>query len=109
MDLGTVVFYKVAHKEPIYYDFNLFGFHGRPAWAMLIIKSIATRSCDLSAKSVFPSVLGETNDILLLIMVFDDYASTDDFEAPTETSLVDYVSGKDEAGFLYFKVLNEDG
>ena len=121
-DLGTVVFFrKVVDDEPSYYHMNITAFYGRPAWAILTavknaditsenpIRSVATSSCDLSSKSIFPSVYGKTDDVLLLSMVFDDHASIQEFGAPIGTKMESYVSGHDEAGFLYSRKLTSEG
>lgn len=121
-DLGTVVFYrKVTDYEPSNYHMNITAYFGRPAWAILTavknaditnenpVRSVATASCDLSDSSKFPSVYGKTDDVLLLSMVFDDYASVSDFQPPLGTKMESYVSGYDEAGFLYSKELTNEG
>jgi len=100
---------------------DIAAYFGRPAWAILTavknaditdenpVRSVATASCDSSDSSKFPSVYGKTNDLLLLSMVFDDYASVSDFQAPSGTNMEGYISGYDEAGFLYSKELTREG
>lgn len=121
-DLGTVVYFrKITDYEPSYYHMNITAYYGRPAWAILTavknadissenpVRSVATTSCDKSDSSIFPSVYGKEGDLLLLSMAFDDYASMQEFQAPTGTTMEKYVSGHDEAGFLYSKELNSVG
>ncbi|NVJ60249.1 MAG: DUF5011 domain-containing protein [Gammaproteobacteria bacterium] len=117
-DLATVVFTKpVTSGDNSSYSFNLRG--SKPSWAIMTavrgadlsnpIRDVATESNDGSADSLFPSVYGETNDLLLLSMAFDDTAQRDDFQAPDGMTLVDWTRGSDEAGFLYSERLSSNG
>ncbi|WP_144394542.1 hypothetical protein [Pleionea sediminis] len=117
-DLATVVFTKsVSSNEPNNYSFNLRG--KKPTWAIMTavrganlnnpIRDVATESDDGSSDSLFPSVYGKENDLLLLSMAFDDTAQKDDFRAPDGMELVDWTRGSDEAGFLYSETLSSTG
>jgi len=120
-DLGTVVFYrKVTNYEPSYYYLNITARYGRPAWAILTavenadidsenpVRSVATTSCDKTNHSIFPSVYGETDDLLLLSLAYDDRAVEENFPPPNGTKVESYISGRDETGFLYSKELEID-
>ncbi|NVJ62264.1 MAG: hypothetical protein HWE27_17890 [Gammaproteobacteria bacterium] len=117
-DLATVVFTKsVSNSEPNNYSFNLRG--SKPTWSIMTalrgvdlnkpIIDVATESNDGSSDSLFPSVYGEKNGLLLLSMAFDDTAQRDDFGAPNGMSLVDWTRGSDEAGFLYSQSISSNG
>lgn len=119
-DLGTVVYYRTIYSpddvEDSYY-IRIRGSH--PSWAILTalrgidpddpVHGVAAQSRDRTSDSLFPSVLGNAGDILLLSMAFDDRASRSDFAAPDDTDLLGYTSGFDEAGFLYGTVLSTSG
>ena len=132
-DLAQAVYYKVAGpSEPSSYSFDLNrnGSGGAPGWLVLT----ALRGADTSdpivdfdnsgmqdgdRDSIFPSVYGESGGMVLLSMSNDDGPKTgvscSDFEAPSGTSryscnLANSNScDKDEAGFLYGKVLTSTG
>lgn len=70
------------------------------------MRSVATTSCNKTNHSIFTSAYGETDDLLLLSLVFDDRAAEEQFPAPNGTKVEGYVSGRDEAGFLYSKELD---
>jgi len=72
------------------------------------VRSVATTSCDKTNHSIFPSVYGETDDLLLLSLVYDDRAVEENFPPPNGTKVESYISGRDEAGFLYSKELEID-
>ncbi|MCU0660756.1 MAG: hypothetical protein MUC50_00335 [Myxococcota bacterium] len=135
-DLGQVVFYKTAgSSEPGSYTFNLNkGSSGEPGWAFLTalrgaattspVRSLANKGCDNDVHSKFPSVYGQSGDMLLLSQAFDDAVSQSTFGAPSGTSLFGYVTGErqyvsaadqnsslenDETGFLYGAKLTSTG
>jgi hypothetical protein len=56
-------------------------------------------SCDKEPGSVFPSVNGKVNDILLLSQSFDDTANIEHFLPPEGTMLLDWIKGDDEVSF----------
>ena len=60
------------------------------------IVSASSASCDRESDSVFPSVYGEENDVLLLSQSFDDTASVSDFKPPDGTSLLGWTRSEDE-------------
>ena len=104
-DLGTVMFYrKVTIDDPSYWNIDLPG--GTTTWAILTavtnvneqrpIVSTSVTSCDRASKSVFPSVFGGENDVLLLSQSFDDTALIGDFKPPTGTSLLGWTRSEDE-------------
>ena len=110
------MFYRPAGSETSF-SFDLIG--RAPSWAILVavngidetnpVRSVALTSCDKKKQSVFPSVNGEENDLLLLSQAFDDPASDAQFPAPLNTTLVSSTRGPDEAGFVYMKTLTETG
>ena len=42
-------------------------------------------------------------------MAFDDTATRNKFQAPSGTSMLDFIAGKDEAGVIYGKTLTANG
>jgi hypothetical protein len=121
LDLVTVLFYRtVIIDTPIAWNMTLRG--SQPTWAIItaipnvnaeipINQTLGVRgtSCDRKYQSVFPSVYGKEDDILLLSQAFDDTASTTDFLAPEGTTRLGYIRSWDEAGFLYGKELRRTG
>ena len=104
-DLGTVLFYrKVTGDDPGYWNIDLPG--GTTTWAILTaitnvneqrpIVSASVTSCDRASDSVFPSVFGGENDVLLLSQSFDDTASIGGFMPPAGTSLLGWTRSEDE-------------
>jgi hypothetical protein len=104
-DLGTVLFYrKVTLDDPGCWNIKLRG--GTTTWAVITairnvndqkpIVSASSASCDRESDSVFPSVYGEENDVLLLSQSFDDTASVSDFKPPDGTSLLGWTRSEDE-------------
>jgi hypothetical protein len=94
----------------------------QPSWAIItaipnvnaetpINQTLGVRgtSCNRKYQSVFPSVYGKEDDILLLSQAFDDIASTTDFLAPEGSTRLGWVRSSDEAGFLYGKELRRTG
>jgi len=135
-DLAQVVLYRfVAYNEPWSYEFDLNrDTSGHPGWAILAairgadlsnpIRDWSHRGCDRTTASEFPSVYGETGDLVLLSQSFDDPASADAFLAPIGTELLGYVTGErdyvsaydhntplhnDETGFLFGGTLDRTG
>jgi cytochrome c peroxidase len=117
-DLATVVFYKtLSANENRNYSFNLRGNH--PTWAILSavrgannndpIRNVATESNDNNADSLFPSVSGNTGDLLLLSMAFDDTTKQADFGAPSGMEMHKWIAGNDEAGYVYGQKLTSTG
>lgn len=118
-DLGTVVFHKkvTSNDEPGCFELTLPG--KTTTWGILTaiasvnerkpISSFAGTSCDAAWESVFPSVKGKANDILLLSQSFDDTAQESDFEAPASMTPLGFTKSFDEAGFLYGKRLQRGG
>lgn len=121
-DLATIVFYKkVGAYVPPTYTFTLKGGYWgfMPGWAILVaLKGVDTTSPIFSSSgtsndgktsSVFPSVAGAKNGILLMSMAFDDTVLDKlSFREPKGAKLVNWLSGFDEAGFLYSKRLNSN-
>ncbi|KAL3797058.1 hypothetical protein ACHAW5_009644 [Stephanodiscus triporus] len=117
-DLGTVMFYrKVTGDDPGYWNIDLPG--GTTTWAIITaitnvneqrpIVSATGASCDRASDSVFSSVYGKKNDVLLLSQSFDDTASASDFKPPAGTSLFGWTRSDDEAGFLFGERLDHTG
>jgi len=70
------------------------------------VLTTAGASCDKEPGSVFPSVYGKVNDILLLSQSFDDTANYEHFLPPEGAMLLDWIKGDDEVRFcsvtMYF-------
>lgn len=104
-DLGTVLFYrKVTADLPGCVTITLPG--SSTTWAIATVVSdvnedqpirrAAGRSCDVAWESVFPSIQGEANDVLLLSQCFDDTALRGDFLPPVGTKLLGWTNSVDE-------------
>lgn len=116
-DLGQAVFYHTltqADKDGSadgwrFWSMNLHGTN--KAWAIVVaipnvnenhpVRNYAGLTCDKEHGSVFASVFGKTNDVLLLSQGFDDSAKKAHFLPPPGTSLLSFITGDDEAGFVY--------
>lgn len=107
-DLGTVVFHRrVTEDDPASWNVELRGDH--PTWAIATaitnvnerqpILSASGTFCDVDSKSVFPSVYGEENNVLLLSQSFDDSALNNKFLPPNGTSLLGWTS-RDEVSLI---------
>ena len=70
---------------------------------------VAGTSCDGASDSVFPSVHGEEDDVLLLSQSFDDTAMKYDFRAPEGTSLLVWTISRDGFGILFGEKLDRTG
>jgi hypothetical protein len=99
-DLGTVVFHRrVTEDDPASWNVELRGDH--PTWAIATaitnvnerqpILSASGTFCDVDSESVFPSVYGEENNVLLLSQSFDDSALNNKFLPPNGTSLLGWT------------------
>jgi hypothetical protein len=73
------------------------------------VRATANRGCDNDDHSLFPSVDGRKDDMLLLSQSFDGAVGRDKFGTPTGMSTFGYVSTSDEAGFLFGEILTQDG
>lgn len=121
-DLATIIFFKTLEKEgsllPKHIKYDIVG-GTHPGWGFLLavngvdssdpIRGSGGISNDKNAASVFPSVRGMKGDLLLLSMAFDDATNELDFLQPDGTGFVNFVKGKDEAGYLYSKRLLSSG
>jgi hypothetical protein len=107
-DLGTVMFFhKVTRDDPGCWDVDL---KGGNTWAFVTaitnvnerdpIRDVSGTSCDKSRSSVFPSVSGGENDVLLLSQSFDDPASMNDFSPPSGTAILGYLKVNDDVSFI---------
>jgi hypothetical protein len=107
-DLGTVMFYKrVTKDDPGCWVVDL---KGGTTWAVVTAitnvnerdptRDVSGASCDKSSNSVFPSVYGEDNDVLLLSQSFDDPASEGDFAPPSGISVLGYLRVKEDVSFI---------
>lgn len=120
-DLAQAVFVRPASaSEPADYSFDLNAdSSGHPGWAILTtlrgadstdpVRAWSHEGCDGDPNSVFPSVLGEAGDMVLLSQSFDDAIGQDAFLPPTGTQSFGYVSDSDEAGFLFGGLLTAAG
>ncbi|MFK7822691.1 MAG: metallophosphoesterase [Oligoflexales bacterium] len=120
-DLAQSVFIrevKPGEKDSYHFNLNLDS-SGHPGWAILTalrgadtrnpVRDWSTTGCDKNADSIFPSVYGESGDMLLLSQSFDDAIAKSKFGAPSGTSTIGYVSKSDEAGFLFAGILGNSG
>ncbi|MCU0664662.1 MAG: hypothetical protein MUC50_20355, partial [Myxococcota bacterium] len=125
-DLAQAVYYRVVGgSEAGSYTFNFKNKveNGKeisdPAWVILTaLRGAATSNPvrdwhntgnDHNSDTVFPSVYGQTGDMLLLSQSFDDTIAQSKFGAPDGTTTFGYVSQSDEAGFLFGGILNSTG
>ena len=108
-DLGTVMFYKrVTKVDPVCWVVDL---KGGSTWAVVTAitnvneldptRDVSGASCDKSSKSVFPSVYGKENDVLLLSQSFDDPASEGDFIPPSGISVLGFLQVKEDVSFIF--------
>lgn len=110
-------FRKVTVDEPCHWNLKLRG--NATTWAIMTsisnvndlnpILSTSNEACDERLEGVFPSVYGKENDVLLLSINVDDKALKQDFQPPDGTSLLAWIRGIDEAGFLFGKRLSSTG
>ena len=112
-DLGTVVFHRRVTKDDLLsgtlHSF-VEGTEHRRTWAIVTaitnvnqqspIRVAAGTSCDEDSDSVFPSVDGKVNDVLLLSQSFDDTASRDAFLPPNGMFLLGRTISRDEVSFV---------
>ena len=98
-------FYRqVIAGDPGYFRIELEG--RTTTWAVITtitdvnqdnpIKDVSGTSCDGTGKSVFPSVYGKENDVLLLSQCFDDTASAEQFTPPPDMVRLGWTHSKDE-------------
>ncbi|KAL3792097.1 LOW QUALITY PROTEIN: hypothetical protein ACHAW5_006742 [Stephanodiscus triporus] len=108
-DLSSIMFYrKVTEDDPGCWNIELRG--NTTTWAVITaitnvneqrpIVSAIGASCDNATDSVFPSVYGRDNDVLLLSQSFDDTASESDFKPPDGTSLLGWTRSDDEVSYI---------
>jgi hypothetical protein len=86
------------------------GVDNRRTWAIVTaitnvnqqhpIRAAAGTSCDEESDSVFPSVYGEENEVLLLSQSLDDAALRGDFSPPEGTFLLGWTISRDEVSFV---------
>jgi len=120
-DLAQSIFYKPAgSNEPSSYTFDLNSSGGgHPGWIILTtlrgansndpVREWAGVGNDGSSDSKFPSVNGETGDMLMLSQSYDDFVSESAFTAPDGMEYWGYVGNSDETGFLYGELLTSSG
>lgn len=107
-DLGTVMFYKRATNDnPSCWKVDL---KGGTTWAVVTaitnvnehdpIRDVSGESCDKSSNSVFPSVRGEENDVLLMSSSFDDPASANMFRPPSGASTLGYIRVRGDVSLI---------
>jgi hypothetical protein len=117
-DLGTVVFHRTVTLDDLTSGTlrtSVQGRDDRRTWAIVTaitnvnqlkpIRWFAGTSCDEQSDSVFPSVYGEENDVLLLSQSFDDTAMKNDFMPPDGTSLLGWTISRDEVRLISFVTL----
>ena len=105
-DLGTVMFHKKvsSNQEPGCLTISLPG--KSTTWGIITsitsvndnqpVHSFAGSSCDASWDSVFPSVRGKPNAVLLLSQSFDDTAARSDFRPPAGMIRLGFTNSIDE-------------
>ena len=120
-DLAQAVFVKtVGPRERNIYRFNLNrGAKGKPGWAILTalrgadnddpVRDWSHTGCDKEPVSVFPSVYGVQGDLVLLSQSYDDAIAKSKFRAPDGATTLGYISGGDEAGFLFGGYADRNG
>jgi hypothetical protein len=107
-DLGTVMFYKRAtNNNPGCWKVDL---KGGTTWAIVTaitdvneydpIRDVSGESCDKSSDSVFPSVRGQENDVLLMSSSFDDPASASMFGSPSGASTLGYIRVRGDVSLI---------
>jgi len=107
-DLGTVMFYqRVTKDDPGCWDVDL---QGGSTWAVVTaitnvnerdpIRDVSGESCDKSSDSVFPSVLGKENDVLLMSSSFDDPVSVNSFTPPSGASTLGYIRVRGDVSII---------
>jgi len=117
-DLGQSIFYRRADfNGEKSFSIDMSG--SKPTWAIITtlrnaatsspMRSVAKKGCDGDKRSVFPSVNGQKGDLLVMSQSFDDKVSQSRFQAPSGATLRGYISGSDEAGFLYTKPVTRSG
>jgi hypothetical protein len=116
-DLGQAVFTHVltlADKDLSADGWRFWSMtlHGtNRAWAIVMaipdvnkshpVRGYAGVTCDKEHGTVFPSLFGNPNDVLLLSQSFDDSAKEVHFLPPTGTELLGYLTKSDEAGYVF--------
>jgi hypothetical protein len=109
-DLGTVLFYRqVEENDPCNWTIDLPG--RTTTWAITTaipnvnqdnpIRQVSGISCDKDWDSVFPSVFGDENDVLLLSQAFDDTAVKNQFQPPDGTDLLGFTNSYDEVSVSF--------
>jgi len=127
-DLNQVVYWKKATAADVGGKVTTINFPGSaPAWAIMaripnggsssnpVRAWVGQTSCDKIRGTRFPSVNGNSGDLLLLSSSFDDgagvpgYITSSNFTAPSGFTRSAFVIDKDEAGYLYSKPLTATG
>jgi hypothetical protein len=109
-DMGTVMFYhRVTNDDPSCWVVDL---KGGTTWAVVTaitavnerepIRDVSITSCDKSSASVFPSVYGKVNDVLLLSQSFDDPASENDFAPPNGVTVLGFLRVEEDVSFAFW-------
>ncbi len=103
-DFGTVMLYQwVAEDDPGCWDVDL---QGRSTWVIVTaitnvnkhdpIQDVSGKSCDNLLDSVFSSVHGKENDVLLMSSLFDDPAML----PPSGASILGYIWVRGDVSFI---------
>ncbi|MEO5726433.1 MAG: hypothetical protein ABI134_07535 [Byssovorax sp.] len=125
-DLNQVVYWKKATAADVGGKVTTIDFPGsHPAWAIMaripnggsnsnpVRAWLGQTSCDNIRGTRFPSVNGNSGDLLLLSSSFDDGASSSvtssNFTAPSGFARNAVVIDNDEAGYLYSRALTATG
>ena len=106
----TQFYRQVTANDPRFLELHIRG--GTTTWAVVTaipnvnqdepIRSVSETSCDFASKSVFPSVYGKENDVLLLSQSFDDAAEKSQFRRPLGTIRLGFTHSKDEVRLVTF-------
>jgi hypothetical protein len=98
---------RVTKDDPGCWDVDL---RGGSTWAIVTaitnvnerdpIRDVSGESCDKSSDSVFPSVHGKENDVLLMSSSFDDPATPDKFTPPSGASALGYIRIRGDVSFI---------
>jgi hypothetical protein len=111
-DLGTVMFHRKYSDSD---DCWVIYINGGTTWAIMTaitnvddqnpIGDVKEVSCDKSQKSLFPSVNGGKDDVVLFSQGFDDAFEPNDFMPMSGASRLAYVKVNQDVSFLLFSTL----
>jgi len=105
-------YHRVSNDDPSCWGEDL---KGGTTWAIVTaitaveerepIRDVSITACDKSSNSVFPSVYGKENDVLLLSQSSDDPASENDFAPPSGVTVLGFVRVKEDVSFTLWLLM----